>query len=515
MRIVSDFREPILGNIPLLDNKETSGRFWPKSKKRPTAGRTRRRKCACEHEKRARHNGNRSVLLKELKKQNSKNVQGLKTWLRQQEESGQAPSKDVRMAMYRMSEDWKLCCRNSLFREHLSNGTLELIAPMRCKNRFCTVCNAASSKDIRSKLYQFFGKNKDLLKTKDFCHLTLTVPHSKDGGYKGETFYLSPLLSLFNQLRRMKAWKDFVYAGESGVEITMGEKGLHIHIHALLLLNKSKRNRNKLHKAILLRWNKLTAGATQATSLPIAFASGLVKANSSISSKDIAKLDPSGATMIGLESLYVIPKNAASSRKGEASRHRQKRYVRPEDGFDSMMAGIMETVKYHFEPTAMYQDGSIDYDLLSSIVLDLKNKRMHQKFGAFYAGSKNAHPDCGMLRMSANKDLTKEELKKEVQEIARDQIRNPETGEEAEREEYTYVIGRLTDVTIRGTEKRIIRFKKGTEQRRFYLHSCRTMFDALNGLQEVSLQGRLRKQRLIRNYQDFIHRQNNIVTCLN
>lgn len=515
MRIVSDFREPIVSNIPLLDNIETTGRFWPKPKKGTAAGRPRRKKCTCEHEKRARHNGNRGDLLKQLKKQNTRNVQGLKTWLRKQEESGRVISQDIRMAMFRMSEDWKLCCRNTLFREHLANGTLELIAPMRCKNRFCTVCNTATSKDVRSKLYQFFGKNGDLLKTKDFCHLTLTVPHSEDGGFKGEEFYLSTLLSLFNQLRRMKAWKELVYAGESGVEITKGKNGLHIHIHALLLLNKAKQNRNRLHKAILLRWNKLTAGATQATSFPIEFAAGLAKANSSITKREIAKLDPSGATLIGLESLYVTSKEQRPGYHKSEKTGLYKRYVGPNDGFGSMMAGIMETVKYHFEPTAMYEDGSINYDLLSAIVLDLKHKRMHQKFGAFYAGSKNAHPDCSMLRMSTSKELSKEELREEVKEIARDQIHNPETGEEALREEYTYVIGRLTDVTIQGKEKKIIRFKQGTEKRRFYLNSCKTMFDALNGLQELSLQGRLRKQRLIRDYQDFIHRQNNILTCSN
>lgn len=333
------------------------------------------------------------------------------------------------------------CCNKALFREHLTSGANTFIAAHTCKHKLCAVCNAQRAKKVRQMYRRFFEAHPELREENDFMHLTLTVPH-EGGEFRGKRWYAPDLMKEFNWMRKKAFWKRSVYAGEFGVEVTKNENGLHIHIHSMLLVKKGQRNRNKLHRAIYLAWNKQTAG--DADFLPLSEEQRIAarKGNSSIKESDLDKINANGSVLIGLESLYVTsdtprPGYFKCSRTGG-----YKRYVNAESSLDFFMAAAMECLKYHFQPTAIEKDGSLDFELVAEILPEIKGKPLYRKFGAFHAGSKNAHPGASTLNMNHSQDDA-EEAVKELTENGDETITDPITGEEQEREEYTYFITKL------------------------------------------------------------------------
>jgi hypothetical protein len=333
------------------------------------------------------------------------------------------------------------CCNKALFREHLTSGAHTFIAAHTCKHKLCAVCNAQRAKNVRKMYRNFFETNPELLERYDFMHLTLTVPHGS-GEFRGERWYAPELMKEFNWMRKKAFWKRSVYAGEFGVEVTKNDNGLHIHIHSMLLVEKGQRNRNKLHRAIYLAWNKQTAGDEDFLPLSDEQRTAARKGNSSITAKDLDKINANGSVLIGLESLYTksdVPRPGffKCSRTGG-----YKRYVNAESNLESFMGGVMECLKYHFQPTAIEADGSLDFELVAEILPAIKGKPLYRKFGAFHAGSKNAHPAASTLNMNHTEDDT-EEAAKDLLENGSETITDPITGEEQEREEYTYFITKL------------------------------------------------------------------------
>ncbi|MCB1124136.1 MAG: protein rep, partial [Verrucomicrobiae bacterium] len=215
--------EPIVGGIP-----DTGS---PSSDESPGTNDSRK--------DRTRYNRQRCLWMTRAVKQNRLNYRELHEYL-------EANDVDDYSLAYLMDFRYAIntCCRHALFREHLINGAKEFIGAHTCKNKLCTVCNAKRAKDLRRKYRLFFDKNPDLLHCFDFFHLTLTVPHNESGGFRGKRWYADELMREFNFMRKKQAWKDLVYAGEFGVEVTKNENGLHIHIHSLLLVHKGPQNRN-------------------------------------------------------------------------------------------------------------------------------------------------------------------------------------------------------------------------------------------------------------------------------
>ena len=112
-------------------------------------------------------------------------------------------------------------------------------------------------------------------------------------------------------MRKYDDWKELVYGGESGVEVTKGANGLHIHIHAMILVRKEKQSRNTLAKIVLHRWNNLTKGASKRKEFSIEEIAGIQKTggkNGENISKEwiVGNLEPTGSTLVGLENLYKI-----------------------------------------------------------------------------------------------------------------------------------------------------------------------------------------------------------------
>ncbi len=452
--------EPIVGGIP-----DTGS---PSSDESPGTNDSRK--------DRTRHNRQRCFWMTRAVKQNRLNYKELHEYL-------EANDVDDDSLAYLMDFRYAInsCCRHALFREHLANGAKEFIGAHTCKNKLCAVCNAKRAKDLRRKYRLFFDKNPDLLHCFDFFHLTLTVPHNESGGFRGKRWYADELMREFNFMRKKQAWKDLVYAGEFGVEVTKNENGLHIHIHSLLLVHKGPQNRNRLHRFILKSWNRQTAGNSNRRMFSPEEKAALLRSNKLLTPSDIGQLDPSGSTFIGLESLYIRSKEPKRGFHFCERSGFYKRYVKPSDGADIFLSGIMECIKYHFQPLALRDDGGLNFGLICEILPTIKGKPLYRKFGAFHSGTKNAHPDSKLLNINSKPEDFAKEAKEILEETGEAEITNPETGEPALREEYIYYLVNLDKVYVDPEDDYQIKISPNVRRR--YLHAAFTTLDALLEMQ--------------------------------
>ena len=475
---------------PFLDNKETVGMisdepeigFIGRFADNPAGNES-----IAPHQQRSRYNRRRCLAMSRQVKQNKRNYDDLHDWLGDKPLQGKALE-------YLMDFRYKIntCCHYALFREHLDNDAKEFIGAHTCKHKLCAVCNAQRAKKVRRTWRAFFEKYPELIEQYDFMHLTLTVPHTDQGGFRGQRWYANELMKEFNYMRKKAFWKRAVYAGEFGVEVTKNEKGLHIHIHALLLVHKSPQNRNVLHKQILLAWNRQTSGTGLRNALSEEEHAAILKSNRLLTREDVQNLAPDGATLIGLESLFLRATEPKPGYRYCERSGRWKRYVKPADGFDTFLGGIMECIKYHFQPMAMYEDGRLDFDLIKEILPAIKGKPLYRKFGAFHAGTKNAHPGAKMLNINYKEDDNIQALAEDLAETGHEEVVNPETGEPALREEYQYFVVNLAKVFIDPEDEH--RIKIDDNVRRKYLPA----HNALDALVDMELMAQAR-QRAVRN----------------
>ena len=283
------------------------------------------------------------------------------------------------------------CGGLSLYREDGAKDNTYMHS-LTCKHKMCFICNSERKRKLRLLYFHFFTVSEPgLIKNYDFMHLTLTVPHDENG-WRGNRVYNKEILSSFNELRKCFFWKESVYAGEYSVEVTKNKNGLHVHIHALLLVEKSLGNRNALYVNILKAWNKLTIWGEK-KDFEEKRKEGVRKSLSFLGENAetvINQLQANGSTLVGLESLYIYQKG-------------QKRHCSGK--VQSMIAGIMETMKYHFEPCELYKaKGLYDVALLAEIVPMMKGERLYGKFGAFYKEKR--------LNLSSVEDISFEDLSK-------------------------------------------------------------------------------------------------------
>lgn len=300
-------------------------------------------------------------------------------------------NKEQKEAINKMVSRVRGCAYNSLYKV----GTkTEYITSLTCKHKACNVCNWNRQKTVRIKYLLFLEKTPELFivernkkykvvlpeafnqKTDiylesveyDLMHLTLTVPHSKDKGFRNNKYYYKEFAEAFKKLRRQKFFINNIYGGEFGIETTNGDNGLNIHSHSLLMVRKFKQNRNYLHKEILIAWNKLTADHFE--NLPEHRKNKIQQSNKSLTNKDIDKLSNTGATMIGLENIFTKDKNGNKIRDLDE---------------ESKVKAVMETVSYHFAPKMFEKKGNneFDFNLISNVLIHTQKIRLYERFGVF------------------------------------------------------------------------------------------------------------------------------------
>jgi len=311
----------------------------------------------------------------------------------------------------------RTCARHSVARQY-SDGYIQPLAAATCKHKICPVCNALKSRRIRSGYWQFFTAHDGLLTQYDFFHLVLTVPHSLADSL---TEVYDKLIVAFNELRKTRQWRQQVWAGLRNVETTSGANGWHVHIHSLLLVYRVERSRNRLYTLILKSWNLLTIDerkppAPMSQSQRQGIAAGLLFLPAQDRERLLEALDSRGATVVSLESLYYYTK------KGK------KRYARkPEE----MLAGIMEAIKYQFEPMALKDDNhTYQTDLIVAILPGIYKKRLFATFGAFYGKNEYSQILQRFLK-------PENETEHAIEQYARETVEHPVTGLPAD--SYRYI----------------------------------------------------------------------------
>lgn len=332
------------------------------------------------------------------------------------------------------------CASHTLVRVHENPNTIEYIGAHTCKNKLCHVCNYERSKMVRRKYRLYLDKNEFVdkqtgeVQTKDdfdFMHLTLTVPHSQANGFRNKQWYADELIKEFNYLRKKAFWKERVFGGEFGVEVTRNTNGLHIHIHSLLIVRKSKQNRNELHRWLMLNWNMQTLDIkARRTEFKAEDYEAIRKGNKTLTDADLAKLNPKGSTLISLENLFVFNiSKVGKFDKWDAEKKRWKHYVNSGDTKE-FMSGVLECIKYHFEPMALNQDDkTYDLELLREILPAIKGKPLYRKFG-------NLH---GVKELNINETI-EGEIEDIVKETANQHVTHPETGSPVTNANFKYMM---------------------------------------------------------------------------
>jgi hypothetical protein len=259
------------------------------------------------HENRVKRNRLRINRLSSLRRKNIELITAMKGYT-ETVNQGSNPLTDEETAFFRrMDRCLGACASVTLFREHANDGSLEHGISLVCGHKVCPVCNSERPRSLRKLYTQHIAAHPNLMAQNDFMHLTLTVPHSANGGFRGETFYMNAVRDEFKRMRNKPFWKDQVYAGEYCFEFTKNENGIHCHIHALLLVPKGAQNRNLLHRDILYHWNMQTANPSAArTVFAEVHVTEILKSNKLLTRDFVKKLKPNGATMIGLEGLYYF-----------------------------------------------------------------------------------------------------------------------------------------------------------------------------------------------------------------
>lgn len=334
----------------------------------------------------------------------------------------------------KISLDTRTCSNYSVFRQFTSDKSLQYVHSYMCDNRMCPICNSERSKVLQRKYINYFSyseQNENLLNTKDFMHLTLTVPHSATG-FRGEKFYMNYMRKQFNEMRKEPWWKESVFAGEYSFEFTRGDNGIHCHIHALLLVEKCRGNRDSLHHNIMYEWNNRTIDRDNGNVFTPERIAAIVRGNQTFTETSVDKiLDPCGSTFVNLENLYIMQEGKDGKK--------EKRYINGSKDKDILIKGIMECLKYHFEPLALTdkKSGTYDMELIKEILPKIYHKSLYQKFGAFYG-------DASLNIKETKTD--QEAIADTLAETANDRVVHPVTFEEMEREEYSFVLINPKDV---------------------------------------------------------------------
>lgn len=346
-------------------------------------------------------------------------------------------SRDHRKRATTLQNSLKGCSSHSLFRL-FHDGSAGYVTSHTCKAKVCLICNSEKKRKVRRKYWHWAQDNPELVEKHDFMHLTLTVPHTAEHGWRGQQIYSSELLQAFNVMRKYDWWKVLVAGGEFNVEFTRNDAGFHCHIHAMLLLPKRQGSRNELHQRLLKTWNSLTidiqSEAARHEFTPEQL-EGLRKSvgylDDDQAAKLIGQLSPGGATMVGLESLYVWRKVDGIPKKHYVDSSKPKEFG----------AGLMECLKYHFEPLCLKKpDKTFDIQLIYAIAPAIYRKVLHGRFGLLR--------DFKELSVSGKSDL--DDLIETVEETG-SVVLHPTTGQESDRAEYHFVtadilrIGKRTD----------------------------------------------------------------------
>lgn len=384
------------------------------------------------------------------------------------------------------------CASTCLYRKRVDGRECTLITGNVCNHRLCTICNMIRSRKLRRKWKGFlqgadqdvplrkaqhrffelgdlptrmkmdvdedtgevvkaarvwYTSGQEIMQKFDLMHLTLTVPH-EGGTWQGLEYYSRQLLQKFNLMRKDRWWLESIFGGEYTVETTANNDGLHIHIHALLFVDKAMyRSRNILSEYITRRWNDLTVDedSSHPRILDEVRREGLRKSFAFLEENEfndlMLDLDARGSTMVGLKSLYyqVTDFNKPVPKKSFVQDGKTYAYCTNRN-IESILKGVTECLKYHFEPCAVEdENGNLDCELVAKILPNIYRMRLYGKFGGF----------VGIKQLNVVEEpLTTADMMEDLTDTAGDQAFDPATGTEMQPGEYFYCLADANKVSF-------------------------------------------------------------------
>ncbi len=343
---------------------------------------------------------------------------------------------EKKLYMKKLTKKLTACAGLSLYAEQ-PGGTVGITGHL-CGDKLCFVCNSQRSRVTRRKYRSWFEANPVLFEVTgsngrskvvtafqyhknyegahyqpvkyEVMHFTLTVPHTAENGYRGKQIYFDEFTRCMTELRRLKFWTDNVLGGEYGYETERKYAGVHIHVHGLMFVVAGLQNRNRLHRELLMNWNRLTVDSDNCRSVfSETDIAGIRKGNKLITEDDVNEMNPKGATIINLETIYT--KNKETGLKERVKDFSDKGFMR----------GVMEAIKYHFEPSFFdKKENQFDLQMVADLKPLLHGKALYKKFGCL----------VGETALNINENI-QVEYSDAVEDF------DPGTGEILERDFYT------------------------------------------------------------------------------
>lgn len=254
-----------------------------------------------------------------------------------------------------------------------TNRDLQILGTMYSRELVDPVWDYRKSQLIR-KCYKNYLAETDAQKKYDIRHLVLTMPHA-GGFYKRADgtkvrFFARDLIHCFNELRKTRTWKKYMWGGEYGIETKKSQRGHGLHIHAHVLCFQFKEfSRNEAYEAIKAEWQVIT-----------------------------------GATHMHFESLYTLQKDSSGAKiytirmvqteDGEWIEKKEyiKKYINQYSTLEEWTMAILEAIKYHFK-SQEFQDenGKWDMQLIHEIKREAKGLRMYSRFGGLHDDERLSH----------------------------------------------------------------------------------------------------------------------------
>lgn len=344
----------------------------------------------------------------------------------------------------------------ALFKHKTNNHYLKQLVALTCStHRLDPVWNYKKSKLIRGIWYRFL-KDSKIQESYRPMHLMLTVPH-KDGEWHGKRFYAREFIQRFNIMRKSKLWKECIYGGEYGIEVTRkGASGLHIHMHCLVFQDKAF-SRDEVNERIRKMWNELTGSE-------ITWYETLYVHRKDESGKFIMEETAAGIPLLDKRGQWSDEVNSYDI-SSELIRGKRKKFyldesdpwfleLDPDQRLNHYLDGVMECIKYHFKTDCFKaKDGSWDVELMREVLQHSKYLRMYSKFGAFY---KEKALNYSRLEKPQLKDDVTAMVAEGVDPYSdgvEDRLNNPYTGQPAQKGEYVRVMA-LPELTTHVKDKK-------------------------------------------------------------
>jgi hypothetical protein len=319
--------------------------------------------------------------------------------------------------------------------QHEGREKLQPLAFWYSKHRLDHVWNWRKSQIIRNRYYRFLESATDEagVKLLDYykpVHMVLTVPH-EGGIWQGKRFFARELIKAFTAMRKEPEWKQYIYAGEYGIEVKRSKThGLHIHLHSFILQHPGY-SVEQVRAIVDRLWRKQTGNASTYSG-------------------------------IHYETLYTWKRDEENNIVLDRKGYPVKDYIKPgQSDLNQYLAGVLECIKYHFKPDCIQTtDGRYDLELIDEILCNTKNLRMYSRFGAFYRQSllnfnalQPEEPDqmpTGFMEVEEEWQAWKDEYDSQTSvDGVEENIINPFTGRPASRREFDIAIGRPTDLQYR------------------------------------------------------------------